>query len=142
MKFVAQKSERNQIFASPRAMFSRLKSRLFPALGLEAGSESERSLAEDSERFPPVLEDPDFQPILNSFRQNLPIRIAELLDAINRGATEESSRLAHRLKGSAGLYGFLELSNLCRELERGIAAGEDLSELIDQLASHDVGKGV
>ena len=58
------------------------------------------------------------------FASSLPAKAAALQDHLARGAWEEAKRAAHKLRGSAGTYGFVVLGVAAGEVEEAlIAAG-------------------
>jgi HPt (histidine-containing phosphotransfer) domain-containing protein len=58
------------------------------------------------------------------FAASLPAKAAALQDHLARGAWEEAKRAAHKLRGSAGTYGFVVLGAAAGEVEEAlIAAG-------------------
>jgi CheY-like chemotaxis protein/HPt (histidine-containing phosphotransfer) domain-containing protein len=57
-------------------------------------------------------QDPEMQPLLALFAAQLPERLTELEAAFAERAHDEVRAAAHRLKGSAGSYGFDELARL------------------------------
>jgi HPt (histidine-containing phosphotransfer) domain-containing protein len=61
--------------------------------------------------------DAEMIPLLRDFIDRLPARVEDLKGALATGDTKKVALLAHRLKGSAGLYGFPALSALGASLE-------------------------
>jgi HPt (histidine-containing phosphotransfer) domain-containing protein len=58
------------------------------------------------------------------FAASLPAKAAALQEHLARGAWEDARRAAHKLRGSAGTYGFAALSAAASEVEEAlIAAG-------------------
>jgi HPt (histidine-containing phosphotransfer) domain-containing protein len=58
------------------------------------------------------------------FAAGLPAKVAELQALLGRGAWDELRRAAHKLRGSTGTYGFMELSQAAAAVEEAlIAAG-------------------
>jgi HPt (histidine-containing phosphotransfer) domain-containing protein len=58
------------------------------------------------------------------FAASLPAKAAALQEHLARGAWEEAKRAAHKLRGSAGTYGFAVLGATAGEVEEAlIAAG-------------------
>lgn len=58
------------------------------------------------------------------FAASLPGKAAALEEHLARGAWEEARRAAHKLRGSAGSYGFVTVSGAAAEVEEAlIAAG-------------------
>jgi HPt (histidine-containing phosphotransfer) domain-containing protein len=58
------------------------------------------------------------------FAASLPAKAAAIQEHLARGAWEEARRAAHKLRGSAGTYGFAALSAVASEVEEAlIAAG-------------------
>jgi PAS domain S-box-containing protein len=83
-------------------------------------------------------DDPELSAILPRFIGRLPERIQSLQEALKDLRFEELERLAHRLKGSGGGYGFPALTEAAWELqeaakagdaERSVRAFEDLREI-------------
>jgi signal transduction histidine kinase/HPt (histidine-containing phosphotransfer) domain-containing protein/ActR/RegA family two-component response regulator len=77
--------------------------------------------------------DPEMLPLLLDFIEGLPTRIADVKVAAGRVDAPMVAALAHKLKGSAGMYGFPELSVLAGKLE-GLAKNDDSSQFLDYIA--------
>ena len=60
-------------------------------------------------------------------------RVAELEDAVASGEVDRLSRLAERLKGSAGNYGFVAISDAAGLLETAARQGRDVEACLDRL---------
>lgn len=92
-----------------------------------------------------VVEDPDMLPLLTDYVAGLPGRIEEILTASNDNDADKLRLLAHKMKGSAGLYGFPELHTLAARLEqhaREAAIGNipaDIHEIEDLVARIQMG---
>ncbi len=56
------------------------------------------------------------------FAASLPAKAAALQDHLARGAWEEARRAAHKLRGSAGTYGFATLGAAAAEVEEALIA--------------------
>jgi HPt (histidine-containing phosphotransfer) domain-containing protein len=56
------------------------------------------------------------------FAASLPAKAAALEDHLTRGAWEEARRAAHKLRGSAGTYGFAVLGAAAAEVEEALVA--------------------
>lgn len=67
--------------------------------------------------------DPDMIPLLTDFIEGLPARVADITSAANNQDNDKLSSLAHKLKGSAGMYGFPELSLTAGRLEGAAKQG-------------------
>lgn len=63
-------------------------------------------------------DDPDFCEIIAEFTVRLRQQLAAMRTAFEAGDYEELARLAHWLKGSGGMAGFQELTDLARDLEK------------------------
>lgn len=77
-------------------------------------------------------DDPDMQPIVEMFVDEMPERIASLRSAWEASEIERLRRLAHQLKGSGGGYGFPALGDAAGRLEAAIqqlAGGGSLASL-------------
>lgn len=64
------------------------------------------------------------------YLEGIPGRLEELSDAIAEWSTGQTppiplATLFHRLSGSAGAYGFGEVSRICRETEQWLASDPD-----------------
>jgi CheY-like chemotaxis protein len=88
------------------------------------------------------INDPDVAGILPGFVSRLDGQLAAMRDAFAGNHQEELQRLAHRLKGSGGSYGYPSLTEACRDLEdaskthnRAIAntALDTVAEIIDAI---------
>jgi signal transduction histidine kinase/CheY-like chemotaxis protein/CHASE1-domain containing sensor protein/HPt (histidine-containing phosphotransfer) domain-containing protein len=79
-----------------------------------AGSPVRRSLGND----------PELAGVLGQFVNGLPGQIEAMSLAAQAGRREELQRLAHRLKGAGGSYGYPELTEAARGLEAAARAGD------------------
>jgi PAS domain S-box-containing protein len=66
--------------------------------------------------------DPEMVPLVIDFTGRLPLRLQELSGTLETGNIQSLESLAHKLKGSAGLYGYPQVSEIAARLE--IAAME------------------
>ncbi len=56
------------------------------------------------------------------FAASLPAKVAELEALLGRAAWDELRRAAHKLRGSAGTYGFVDVSSLASAIEEVLLA--------------------
>ncbi len=80
--------------------------------------------------------DPDLREIVEMFVSEMPDRISQMVDVMEKEDWEGLKRLAHQLKGAAGSYGFEPLSPTAAELENTIADGaseEDIKASLEEL---------
>lgn len=80
--------------------------------------------------------DPDLAKIVEMFVEEMPDRIARLLDLYESADWEELRRTAHQLKGAAGSYGFDPISPCAARLEkavRGEAPEDQIRHAVDEL---------
>jgi histidine phosphotransfer protein HptB len=68
--------------------------------------------------------DPDLSDLVDMFVDEMPERVANIMDLLNRADWEELRRTAHQLKGAAGSYGFEPISPLAGKLETTIKNNE------------------
>jgi histidine phosphotransfer protein HptB len=68
--------------------------------------------------------DPDLSEIVDMFVEEMPDRIATLLEQLNAGDWECLRRTAHQLKGAAGSYGFDKISPSAGRVEAAIRDNE------------------
>ena len=81
-------------------------------------------------------DDPEMRDILNRFVGSLGGRIAAMQAALAGGDDEELRRLAHRLKGEGGSFGYPALTDAARRLEEAVTAQDQAkaTSAIDRLA--------
>jgi HPt (histidine-containing phosphotransfer) domain-containing protein len=68
--------------------------------------------------------DADLRDIVELFVDEMPARVAVLLDRLNTGDWEGLRQAAHQLKGAAGSYGFGPISPSAGRVESAIRNGE------------------
>jgi diguanylate cyclase (GGDEF)-like protein len=90
--------------------------------------------------------DPAFLELQREYLSTMPMRLDELRSDIaefrggHRNATDSLKTRLHRLAGSGGSYGFLDLSSIAREAEHWLARNpppgeaEQLAAIVDRLA--------
>ena len=79
---------------------------------------------------------PDLAEIVEMFVQEMPHRIATLLDQLDASNWEELQRTVHRLKGAAGSYGFAPVTPHAAKLENALREDpslEEIREMVDAL---------
>ncbi len=67
--------------------------------------------------------DPDYAELIGFFVDEIPQRIAALIEAYDRGDAESLRRVAHQLKGAAGSYGFHDVTPFAAVLEQRLKGG-------------------
>lgn len=82
-----------------------------------------------------------FEALLTQYVDELPARVAELVDARQADDLERTMDLLHQLAGSLGLYGYRRLEGQCRAQLARLRQGEtlastqpDLERLGDELS--------
>lgn len=73
--------------------------------------------------------DIDLQALVDLYLAEMPARAEALRLALTGGDRAQLQRLAHRLKGSAGQYGFPALSTHAAVLERLVRDGADVNAI-------------
>ena len=68
--------------------------------------------------------DPDLREIVDLFVDEMPDRVAALLEQLNAGDWKNLQRTAHQLKGAAGSYGFDAISPCAGKVEAALRDGE------------------
>ncbi|MCL2701787.1 MAG: ATP-binding protein [Phycisphaerae bacterium] len=71
-----------------------------------------------------LADEPELADVIDSFVRQLPQRLAEMQQAFAAGAYNELTRLAHRVKGAGGSYGYPTLTNRAKELEDAAKNGD------------------
>jgi CheY-like chemotaxis protein len=96
-------------------------------------------LAEERASFDSALQsapdDDEFMAIVREYRESLLVNVEELRQAFGAGDLRRVKALAHRNKGTAGIFGFPELSETAGLLEEAIAENQHVSllqELVDE----------
>jgi len=70
------------------------------------------------------VDDADLAEVLAEFVKGLPGQVEAMSCALAAGRHEELRRLAHRLKGAGGSYGYPQLTEVAQELEKAAIAGD------------------
>ena len=76
-----------------------------------------------------LADDPDLCEIVDMFVDEMPDRIANLLDQLESGNRKELRRAAHQLKGAAGSYGFDAISPSAATLEKALRSDKPEAEI-------------
>jgi HPt (histidine-containing phosphotransfer) domain-containing protein len=88
----------------------------------------------------PEVTDPAIVALLaearRGFAASVPVKVAELQVLLDRASWDELRRAAHKLRGSTGTYGFLELSAATAEVEEALleAGGPPGPEVKERVA--------
>ena len=80
--------------------------------------------------------DPDLRDIVDMFVEEMPQRIATLLEMLHAADWEGLRRIAHQLKGAAGSYGFDPIMPSAGRVESVIQDGEPeqrIRETVEEL---------
>jgi HPt (histidine-containing phosphotransfer) domain-containing protein len=95
-------------------------------------------LTASAEIYSTLVDDEDLLELVQLFVDELPERLAKLVDALHQGEIAEVGRYAHQLKGAAGSYGFDAVTPFAARLEKSARSGEPedaveaaLSELLE-----------
>jgi HPt (histidine-containing phosphotransfer) domain-containing protein len=73
--------------------------------------------------------DPEMAALISEFVQGLPAKVRELCITAGSKDFSKIAALAHKLKGSSGMYGFPKLSAVAKTLEK--ASKEQQNELLE-----------
>ena len=82
-----------------------------------------------------LADDPDMQPLVHMFVDEVPEKIDVLTQALAQGDWEKAKVFAHQLKGSAAGYGFPSLTDAAGMLERLLAMPQRNTQLVEQSAA-------
>ena len=85
----------------------------------------------------PFADEPDLLEVLLQFTSSLPERMVEMKRVLDEGDLEALTRLGHRLKGAGGSYGYPEITDASRLVERLATEGADAAELATAVAALD-----
>jgi PAS domain S-box-containing protein len=90
-------------------------------------------------------DDPDVAPLIRPFVERLAGQLTAMRKALDEHDHEELRRMAHKLKGAGGSYGFRQLTDVCRVLEDAARAHDSTTETaaLDTVAAviHAVERG-
>jgi HPt (histidine-containing phosphotransfer) domain-containing protein len=81
-------------------------------------------------------DDPDLGELVDMFVEEMPGRIETLLQLYNSADKDGLKRFAHQLKGSAGSYGFGQLTPTSARLEQSLKTNEPeevIKQAVDEL---------
>ncbi len=79
--------------------------------------------------YSPLAADPDLGELVDMFVDEMPGRVASLLDRFNRRDWDGLQQSVHQLKGAAGSYGFAAISPCAGKLENAIQHGEPEAQI-------------
>ena len=83
-----------------------------------------------------LANDPDLREIVDLFVDEMPGRVANMLEQLRAADWEGLRRSAHQLRGAAGSYGFDPISPSAGKVEAAIRDGEPeqrIRETVDEL---------
>jgi HPt (histidine-containing phosphotransfer) domain-containing protein len=83
-------------------------------------------------------DDPQLAGILPGFVERLPAQLDALCKALEEERLEDAERLAHRLKGAGGSYGYPTLTEVAKSLELAAKAGDAWGAATALTATKDV----
>ncbi|NQU24900.1 MAG: Hpt domain-containing protein [Candidatus Nealsonbacteria bacterium] len=78
--------------------------------------------------------DPDLGEIVQLFVNEMPDRVATVLEQLDNSDWEGLRRTAHQLKGAAGSYGFDPISPSAAEVEAAVRDGEPEQRIRDTVS--------
>jgi len=79
--------------------------------------------------------DPEIHEIVVDFVNEMPKRIQQANNAFMRGDTLRLQFWAHEMKGTAGGYGFLQISQSAQQLEEAIHSKQETKVILKALLS-------
>ncbi|MEN6449418.1 MAG: Hpt domain-containing protein [Thermoguttaceae bacterium] len=88
--------------------------------------------------YSPLATDPDLAEIVALFVEEMPNRVATLLQCLNDKNWESLRRTAHQLKGAAGSYGFGPVTPCAGRLESAIQdrlSEEEIRQSVQELVT-------
>ncbi len=80
-----------------------------------------------------LADDPDLKELVAVFVQEIPTRVAALIDCLADGNWETLGRLTHQFKSAVGSYGFDELVPVANRLEVAVREGDAEDAVADAL---------
>ena len=86
--------------------------------------------------FSQLADDPDLCGIVKMFVDEMPTRIDRLIRDFNSKNWDELKNTAHKLRGTAGCYGFGEVTSIAGKLEHSLKtemSEEDIQQSLNEL---------
>ena len=86
-----------------------------------------------------LASDPDFVELVEIYVSDIPARVATCVGFVESQNWPELKRFAHQIKGSAGSYGFGQITAIAALLEAALARETELEQktkLAEDLISH------
>lgn len=83
--------------------------------------------------------DPDFAELVEEYVSHAPARVATCVGFVESQNWRELMRFSHQVKGSAGSYGFGQITTVAALLEAALASETELEQktkLAEELISH------
>jgi CheY-like chemotaxis protein len=99
----------------------------------EASPPAQKPAGPGNERID-VAADPDFAPLREQYLQSLRRYLKDLGDAESEGDGNRLQTLTHRLKGTAGSYGFPDISSAAAECEQALRTAPGPAAVTDRLS--------
>jgi len=120
--FRSAKGRLSQLISPQSGSFAERKATLIDSPILTAGASPAASPGRSDGIASQYAEDPQLAEILPQFVERLPLQLDALCAALAEERLEDAERLAHRLKGAGGSYGYPTLSEAARSLEAAAKA--------------------
>jgi HPt (histidine-containing phosphotransfer) domain-containing protein len=70
------------------------------------------------------MKDLNISDLIQIFKEDLPLKIRRVHEPFVSGDLENTRRLAHQLRGAAGVYGFKDVVKLCVKIEESSTEDE------------------
>lgn len=80
-----------------------------------------------------LADDADMLDLVEMYVAELPTRVDAITAALRQGDLDTLTRLSHQMKGSAGGYGFPQITDAARAVELDCKAKADLAKITDEV---------
>ena len=80
-----------------------------------------------------LVDDPDMKELIAQFTRQLPQSVSDLQRQLDQGNLEELARIAHRMKGAGGGYGFNQITELAASAEKAIKDSAPLASITSRV---------
>ena len=80
-----------------------------------------------------LAHDADMLDLVEMYVAELPTRVDAIQSALRQGDLDTLTRLSHQMKGSAGGYGFPQITDAARAVELDCKAKADLAKITDEV---------